>query len=259
MEINKSDRNQLKSYFVRNAIPTEQHFAEFIDGTFNQKEDGIVKPAGSPLSLEAVGDASSERNALAFYESFGDASPAWQLSLNPRSVVSDPASARAGLSIADGGGGSRLFIDRGTGNVGVGTISPESALHVAGAVRADSGLVVPAGQPVTGIPIVDLRTCDFSHSRAVGYLTLNKLITFDQPVVSAASALSKFDVYFMAPSLSGGGEQHYIHRVKVESSCTVDGNTVDVEMKAELQDSSKNEHFDAHVTVLVFAILQNTI
>ncbi|MCP4657442.1 MAG: hypothetical protein GY856_18710, partial [bacterium] len=67
MDINKKDRTQLKAYFVKNAVPTESNFADLIDATLNQKDDGIVKPAGDPLSIEAAGDATSQKKAINFY------------------------------------------------------------------------------------------------------------------------------------------------------------------------------------------------
>ena len=84
MDVAKKSRTDLKAYFVKNAIPTESNFADLIDAMLNQKEDGLAKPAGNPLSIEATGDASSLRKAINFYESFADANPAWSISLNPR-------------------------------------------------------------------------------------------------------------------------------------------------------------------------------
>ena len=57
MDINESikNRSDLKSYFVKNAIPTENHFAELIDSAINQREDGLAKASGAPLSVEAYG------------------------------------------------------------------------------------------------------------------------------------------------------------------------------------------------------------
>ena len=75
MDIAKKSRTDLKAYFVKNAIPTESNFADLIDAMVNQKEDGLAKTAGNPLSIEATGDASSLRKAINFYESFADANP----------------------------------------------------------------------------------------------------------------------------------------------------------------------------------------
>jgi len=123
MDVNTRNRAELKSYFVKNSIPTESNFAELVDGMLNQKDDGLVKLPGNPLTIEAAGDSNSEKKVLNIYPSFGDQNPAWTLSLNPRANPNDPATARPGFNISDGEGRSRLFIDRSTGDVGIGTSS----------------------------------------------------------------------------------------------------------------------------------------
>ncbi len=130
MDIAKKSRTDLKAYFVKNAIPTESNFADLIDAMVNQKEDGLAKTAGNPLSIEATGDASSLRKAINFYESFADANPAWSISLNPRINPSDATTAKPGFAISDPAGTNRLFIDRSTKNVGIGTIDPHGTLDV---------------------------------------------------------------------------------------------------------------------------------
>jgi hypothetical protein len=144
MKIETRNRAELKSYFVKNAIPTQTNFAELIDGMLNQQEDRLVKPQGKPLSIEAAGDEASEKGVLHIYHSFDDQSPTWTLSLNPRSDPKDPSSARPGLNIGDGEGTSRLFIDRGTRNVGIGTINPKSPLDVNGNIQI-SNADIPMG------------------------------------------------------------------------------------------------------------------
>ena len=75
MEIKKRSRAELKSYFVKNAIPTENNFADLIDGALVQRDDGLVKLPGDPLSLEATGDDTSQKPALSLYRSFTDPQP----------------------------------------------------------------------------------------------------------------------------------------------------------------------------------------
>ena len=133
MDIKKPDRSTLKTYFQKNSIPTAGQFAELIDAMVNQKEDGIAKLAGEPLSLQADGDDNGQKKAINFYRNFADPKPAWTLALNPRANPGDATTARAGLSVSDADGNSRLFIDQNTGNLGVGTVAPGAyKLSVAG-------------------------------------------------------------------------------------------------------------------------------
>ena len=130
MQINKRNRGELKAYFAKNAVPTENQFADLIDGALVQKDDGVAKLPGTPLSIEASGDDTSQKDVLALYNSFADANAAWRVSLNPRQDPNNPASARAGFSVSDSAGRSRLFIDATSGNVGLGTNNPTHPLHV---------------------------------------------------------------------------------------------------------------------------------
>jgi hypothetical protein len=70
--INTKSRPDLKAYFVKNSIPTESNFADLINGLLNQKDDGVVKLANTPLSIEAVGagDAASEKGPSTFTRVF---------------------------------------------------------------------------------------------------------------------------------------------------------------------------------------------
>ena len=124
MDIKKLDRTDLKSFFVKNAAPTAGNFADLIDGLVNQKEDGIAKLPGEPLSVQADGAETSQKKALNFYKNFADPKPAWTLSLNPRVDPNNAASAKPGWSLGDGDGNSKFFVDQSSGNVGIGTVDP---------------------------------------------------------------------------------------------------------------------------------------
>ena len=135
MAISKKKRSDLKSYFVKNAIPTESQFSDLIDGTLNQADDGIFKLPDDPLSVVATGGPDSQKKTIQLFEKFAaDATPAWVLSLNPRENPGDAATATPGLSISTNAGASRLFIDKATGNVGIGTTAPKQKLHINGTV-----------------------------------------------------------------------------------------------------------------------------
>nr|VFK77820.1 MAG: Chaperone of endosialidase [Candidatus Kentron sp. SD] len=142
MNITTKNRTALKAYFVKNNIPTESNFAELIDGMLNLAEDGLAKPAGSPLSIEASGDGdTSQKKVLNFYGKFGDPDPDWVLSLKPRSDPDVATSGKAGFSIGNSAGHSRLFIDKTSGNVGIGTVSPGVKLEVNGDIRSGNALI----------------------------------------------------------------------------------------------------------------------
>lgn len=151
MDINKRSRGELKAYFIKKAVPTESQFADLIEAALNQKDDGLVKLAGSPLALQATGEDTSTKSALALYRSFSDAAPDWTLSLRPYADPNDAQSGKRGFSVSTGTGVSRLFIDQASGNVGVGTVTPAARLHVVGPLRVDGDVeingTVKGGKP----------------------------------------------------------------------------------------------------------------
>jgi hypothetical protein len=124
-----TNRADLKSYFVKNAIPTEGQFAELIDSTLNFADDGLQKLPDNPLRIAA--GASDNINVLYptpvldIFSNFNNSRPEWQIRLNHISALN-------GLEIADGEGNGRFFIDRKTGNIGIGTNDPQARLHVTG-------------------------------------------------------------------------------------------------------------------------------
>lgn len=123
-------RAELKAYFVKNAIPTESQFAELIEGSFNKKDDGLIKIQGDPLSLEAGEDDKNSKPLIHFYSGFNNQTPDWFLNLNPRTDPNDETTAKPGLNFSDNNGTSRLFIANGSGNIGIGTIEPTHTFHV---------------------------------------------------------------------------------------------------------------------------------
>lgn len=134
-------RQDLRSKFVRNAIPTEQDFKDLIDAQLNQKDDGIFRsnPA-EPLSIVAGSDP--QKRSLRFYSDDTGGAPDWLISLNPGQDPNDAASNRRGFGIANGTGATRLFLDS-AGNVGIGTTTPDDRLDVDGRVRAGALTIGP--------------------------------------------------------------------------------------------------------------------
>jgi len=133
--LNKPNRATLKSYFVKNAIPTADNFADLIDGLINQQDDGIAKLPGEPLRLTTESSETGFMKVINFYKSLSDQKPAWSMSLNPRVDPANADSAKPGWSISDADGNSKLFIDESTGNVGIGTVEPKATLQVNGSLN----------------------------------------------------------------------------------------------------------------------------
>ncbi len=121
------NRPQLKAFYVKNAIPTEGNFADLIDSSLNQSEDGIFKSSNDSLALVAAGDS---KRVLRLFAAPPPAAADWQLSLNPPLTAATPQSSRAGLGVSNGAGALRLFIDATSGNLGVGTNNPGAPLDV---------------------------------------------------------------------------------------------------------------------------------
>jgi hypothetical protein len=174
MDINKKNRSDLKSYFVKNSIPTESNFAELIDGMLNQKDDGIVKLPGDPLSIEA-GDPAGLQKVINFYTKLQDANPAWSLQLNPRTDAN--AASKAGFCVVDGAGAARLFIDKATGNIGIGTLTPIARLDIVQAARSGAHPTAIKGLYITGDFGPDADGVEFRHSNGTqglgfGYNTI---------------------------------------------------------------------------------------
>ena len=128
MAPSNKNRTVLKSYFVKNAIPTEGNFADLIDAPLNQAEDGVFRLDNEPLSVVAA--PGQQRRALQLFSSYPADNADWQLSLNPPGGTGEGP--RKGLGVADGAGSTRLFIDQATGHLGVGTNAPKNKLTVSG-------------------------------------------------------------------------------------------------------------------------------
>jgi hypothetical protein len=263
MAINTSSRSQLKSYFVTNAVPTDRQYSDLIDGALNQKDDGITKTPGNPLGIKPGEGTTGGSKVLELYETFADVSE-WTLSIR-RQVDENNVTQRRGLAIGGVDGMKRLFIDRETGNVGVGTIEPAARLHVAGDLQVDGALkmgdgafAIPSGQPVTGIQVVDfaileyvLPDCnDVAHGQS-------KTFTFSQPVISARALVRSFMVDFnplVACEFYSNG---------LRTSCTTNGRDVTVDLtltltgKVPLALNRAGSHGTA--SVLVIAVLKNAV
>ncbi len=190
MKIDKPGRDTLESYFVKNAVPTQSNFEDLIAAGLNQRDDGIAKLAGEPLSLQADGDDGSQKKLLNLYRNFADPQPAWTLALSPRSDPRNAQTARAGLGITTADGVPRLFIDQATGNLALGTLGSEARLEVAGTLKVavnhntvrdpDSGLNYGGSLLVKGnAPQIDF--IDTEHRDWAIHVNENRLYFIREP------------------------------------------------------------------------------
>lgn len=254
MIINKTNRATLKSYFKKKLIPTEGQFAELIDGMINQKEDGIVKLEGNPLAIETSGADANNRKVLDLYNSFGDAVPEWSLALRQ--------GGKTGLSIADKGGTSRLFIDD-AGKVGVGTTQPAARLHVTGDMKVDGelrtdGLVVTSGKPVGGIPVLVLGILTFNNGgAAVASHTMNvevKGFTFNSPLATGAVALQSYNV-----SAIGDNPMIQVLVEPIFDGIGADGKTVMVKLNVIGKSAASAAKYEYNVAVMVIGVAKGAL
>jgi hypothetical protein len=71
-------RQELRSRFVRNAIPTEADFAELIAASLNQADDGVLKLPDQPLGLVRQ---KPEQPVLRFFADPAAVGSVWQVQL----------------------------------------------------------------------------------------------------------------------------------------------------------------------------------
>jgi len=121
-------RQELRSRFVRNAIPTETDFADLIAASLNQADDGVLKLPDQPLGLVRQ---KPDQPVLRFFADPAAEGSAWQLQLG--------AGDKPGFGLAAADGKLALFVDGATGNVGIGTDSLAAKLHIAHANQEPNG------------------------------------------------------------------------------------------------------------------------
>ncbi len=168
------NRQALKPRFVRNAIPAEVDFADLINASLIQADDGIFKLPDEPLSV--VGKTNTPP-VLRFYEDASATGWAWQIQLS--------ADSKAGLALASGNNQTRLFLDATTGNVGIGTTSPTAKLQVVGSL-AVTGATSIAALATTGT--ISMSTDAFyldSSTKNIGIGTITPTVKLQ--VAGAAS------------------------------------------------------------------------
>ncbi|MEL7146509.1 MAG: hypothetical protein AAFO69_09090, partial [Bacteroidota bacterium] len=131
MENNYIPRATLKTFFEKNKIPTQEQFAQLINSTVIQGEDGLIKEDNGPLLLK-TGPNNSQQRMVSFLTSFDDLSnTSWHMEMSPAQDFDGTRINVPGFSITDLNDHSRLFLKSGIRRMGIDTIQPEAHLHVA--------------------------------------------------------------------------------------------------------------------------------
>ncbi|MEN9868527.1 MAG: hypothetical protein RL748_4117 [Pseudomonadota bacterium] len=162
----KKNRTTLKDRFKKGAIPTEADFVDLIDSMLNQEDDSISKLAGDPVKITALG---VDEALLNFYRIENNESKlSWQIKQKPGGKV--------GLEISDSAAG-RLFIENGSGNIGINNNLPKARLDIVQEPRSGNHPAPVKGLYVTGGFGPDNDGVEFRHSNGTqglgfGYNTI---------------------------------------------------------------------------------------
>lgn len=129
----KIAREDLFLDFADGKIPTGNQFHSLIESIISRYDDGINKSINSELQISAGSDGAAPSVSLA---RFGAMDPDWVLSLN--------ANGFDGLNFGQGNSASNpvLFLDRNTGNIGIGTGQPSSNLSIFQNTNGGVGLTI---------------------------------------------------------------------------------------------------------------------
>ncbi|MEC4725831.1 phage tail protein [Shewanella sp. D64] len=121
------NRRELKQKYRTGAQPTALDYADLIDSGFNAIDDGIFKPTEPHLPLRIKGNGSS----LSVLDLYDDDTHNWRVGLM--------SATDSGFNLADSAGKSHLFLESGSGNLGLGTSKPQAKLHLhQGAATGDT-------------------------------------------------------------------------------------------------------------------------
>ncbi|OEJ99399.1 hypothetical protein A8C32_05145 [Flavivirga aquatica] len=124
------NRQSLKTLFGAGARPKESNFSSLIDSMVNKIDDGISKNEEDGLILSPEGKESDR--VISFYENIEDALPEWSIELDQKenkslSIVAPVTETEATTAISF----------QKTGEVGIGTKKPRTALEVEGVLGTD--------------------------------------------------------------------------------------------------------------------------
>ncbi|AOW20704.1 hypothetical protein [Urechidicola croceus] len=130
-----TDRKQLITFFKKGSLPNETHFEKLIHSTFNKADDKLDIDDEDGLLIYPA-EKHELRNLISFFEDKDDQFPVWVMRISKgdsggisiNNVHRDDNESKS--KIPD------LFIEKGRGNIGVGTNSPTQKLDVNGIIAS---------------------------------------------------------------------------------------------------------------------------
>jgi len=131
----KRNRDTLKNFFRKGALPSEDHFHDLVDSMLNMVDEGFSKSPANGLEISALGEHDT---LMSFYRGSEPERPTWLLG-------HDRGKDRSSLlftSPADSENKAPAMTLSPEGRVGVNTETPEFTLDVAGIVRAEGRIGV---------------------------------------------------------------------------------------------------------------------
>ncbi len=134
------NRTTLKSFFSKGQMPSEEHFADFIDSVLNILDDGFNRTEKEGLKIALIGDS---KKVLSIYKKVEDPESSWSIELDKEN---------GNLSFPDQDNNKTLTISS-NARVGINASTPEHTLDVNGTIAASGrignykkGLVPANGQ-----------------------------------------------------------------------------------------------------------------
>ncbi|VFQ45358.1 hypothetical protein [Desulfoluna butyratoxydans] len=120
----QQNRNTLKKYFKKGALPTEKQFADLIDSVINIIDDGFEKSAEHGLKIAAIGE---REKLISFFRKMEMVCPDWSMGIHPDTGC---------FHLRNGENKSLLTLTP-EGKVGIGCEDPRSDLDLHGTIAME--------------------------------------------------------------------------------------------------------------------------
>jgi hypothetical protein len=133
-------RVELQDLFKQGAKPTGDDFKDFIESTLNLRDDDIAQilEASNSINLETLLEKARGPLKITAFETDEKLVDFYAGDTKTWSISQNPSEANPGFNLSTEEG-SRLFIEKTTGNVGIGTVQPTAKLEVNGSFKLIHG------------------------------------------------------------------------------------------------------------------------